>query len=209
MPRWIVPALIASITLTLAAAAALYMVTRPKPLPEIGVMPDFKLVDQSGGIVTSESYAGKTLLVGFIYTNCPDICPMTTAKMRSIQQDLAQAGLLGDVQLLSFSVDPERDTPDVLAKYAAQYKADLGTWRFLTGGPEYVHRLIVEGFKFGTQKMDQHEHDHEKEITGGQPYMVSHTDRIALVDRQGRIRAAYHTEDLTTARILADLRQLH
>jgi len=203
-PKWAVIALVITATLTLAAGAYL-LFGRGISLADLGTMPDFALIDQNERPVRSADLKGKALVVGFIYTNCPDVCPLTTTRMRGLQVSLAKAGLLGkEAMLISISVDPERDTPAVLAKYAAQYGADTTTWPFLTGKTDYVRTVVVEGFHLGAEKTPTHDH-------GGGPtpsYEVAHSDRVVLVDKSGKVRASYHTDTFNESQVLADLRSL-
>lgn len=203
-PKLLIGVLVITVTLTLTAGAYL-LFGRSGSLPDLGTMPDFALIDQNERPVRSADLKGKVLVVGFIYTNCPDVCPLTTTRMRELQLSLAKAGMLGnDAMLLSISVDPDRDTPAVLAKYAANYGADTSTWPFLTGKTDYVRTVVVEGFHLGAEKTPTHDH-------GGGPtptYEVAHSDRVVLVDKHGTVRATYHTDEFNAAQVLADIRGL-
>lgn len=203
LPKWIPFALAGAVAVMLLAAVALWNLNSQPNLPVLGAAPAFSLIDQQGRKVSSDELRGKVLLVGFIYTSCTDICPMLTQQMRTLQTRLKEAGLLGtDATLLSVTVDPERDTPEVLAKYAAQHQADTATWRFLTGDPEQVREVVVKGFML---PMEKNGHDHG---AGAQSYEVGHSGRIALVDKAGRIRTYYDGEALDFARVLADVKAL-
>ena len=203
-PKLLIIALVTTVALTLTAGAYL-LFGRGDRLPDLGTMPDFTLIDQNERPVKSADLKGKVLLVGFIYTNCPDVCPLTTTRMRELQERLAKAGMLGnDTMLLSISVDPDRDTPAVLAKYAANYGADTATWPFLTGKTDYVRTVVVEGFHLGAEKTPTHDH-------GGSPtptYEVAHSDRLVLVDKHGTVRATFHTDQFDATQVLADMRSL-
>lgn len=168
-------------------------------------MPAFELVNQSGRAVRSAELAGKVVLVNFIYTNCPDVCPTLTVQMRKVQERLREARLLGDpVILISISVDPERDDPAVLRDYAARYKADTTTWSFLTGSTAQVRQVVVDGFKLGYEPAGAggaHGSGHDANL-------IVHSDRFVLVDKAGQIRAYYRGEELDPAKIAADARSL-
>ena len=101
-------------------------------LPILGEMPAFSLVDQTGRTVTQNDLKGKTWIADFIYTSCPDQCPMISRHMEVLQGLLPKESR---IQLVSISVDPKHDTPAVLARYAKRYHADPAHWRFLTGRP--------------------------------------------------------------------------
>jgi cytochrome oxidase Cu insertion factor (SCO1/SenC/PrrC family) len=118
----------------------------PARLPVYGAVPDFALIDQHGHPVRRGDLEGKVWIASFIFTNCPDECPLMTAEMARLQPDLAQAQ---DVRLVSISVDPDHDTPAVLSQYAARFNADPGRWLFLTGDKRAIYRLAREGFRLG------------------------------------------------------------
>jgi cytochrome oxidase Cu insertion factor (SCO1/SenC/PrrC family) len=115
-------------------------------LPIYGSVPDFALTDQRGRPVRRADLQGKVWIASFIFTNCPEECPMMTAEMAQFQSDLA---LVADFRLVSISVDPERDTPPVLSQYADRFNADPERWLFLTGDKRAIYRLAREGFRLG------------------------------------------------------------
>lgn len=175
--------------------------------------PEFALTDQLGRPVNSTEFQGKVVVANFIYTSCRDICPLLSAHMQALQERLREAGLLGDVQLLSFTVDPTRDTPDVLRKYAERYNADSTTWRFLTGPEKEQAPLIVDGFRLGVQALPPeeetpHPDGHGDDATNQNSYQVMHSGRFILIDREWRIRAYYDGSDFDLDRVLSDLRTL-
>jgi len=178
---------------------------------DFGAAPAFTLTDQLERPVSSEMFRGKIVVANFIYTSCTDICPLLSTQMQALQERLRQENLLGgQVQLLSFSVDPVRDTPAVLRKYAERHKADPDAWRFLTGPEETVKPLIVDGFHLGvlalpppTALPGAHTHD---AASGG--YEVMHSGRFVLIDQQGQIRTYYNGRELDLERVLRDIRGL-
>jgi protein SCO1/2 len=212
VPRWIYIALGGAVALVVAAGAALWALSTGRSstaeLPDLATMPAFALTDQEGKPVRSADVKGKVLLVGFIYTSCEDICPMVTAQMKTLQDELKKAGLLGPVELLSISVDPEVDTPERLAAYARQFQADTSSWRFLTGDPDHVRKVVVEGFLLGVQKVPAGHGGHGSHGTAPADYRVEHSGRIALVDPKGQIRAYYDGTQLEPAKVVADARML-
>jgi protein SCO1/2 len=125
---------------------------------------------------------GHVSVVDFIFTRCPSSCPRLTARMGTLQARLAAAG--ADVRLVSFSVDPENDTPPVLAEYAARAHADPARWTFVTGPLADVQAITVLGFKVSAAKVAKDAGD----------YDVIHGDWFVLVDRVLRIRGYYSTE---------------
>lgn len=177
-----------------------------------GDAPAFALIDHLERPVSSEDLRGTVVVANFIYTNCQDICPLLSFRMQALQDRLRQDGLLGSqVQLLSFTVDPARDTPPVLRAYAERYRVDTSAWRFLTGPERQLVPLVVDGFRLGVRALppatvtpDGHDRGH------GAPegYDVMHSGRFVLIDRQWRIRAYYDGTDLDLDRVLSDVRQL-
>jgi cytochrome oxidase Cu insertion factor (SCO1/SenC/PrrC family) len=115
-------------------------------LPIYASVPDFALSDQRGRPVRRADVEGKVWIASFIFTNCPDECPLMTAEMAQIQADFVY---VPDLRLVSISVDPERDNPAVLAQYADRFNADPERWLFLTGDKQAVYRLVREGFRLG------------------------------------------------------------
>src|SRR5271169_3584564 len=119
---------------------------RPRaPLPVLGQIPTFELTDQAGAPFSGDAMAGHVQVVDFVFTRCPSSCPRLTARMGELQARLAKDR--SDARLVSFSVDPENDTPPVLAAYAAKAGADLARWTFVTGPADDVTRAVVLGFK--------------------------------------------------------------
>ncbi len=192
--------------LALFAGFAVWRATRPAPLPVYWPAPAFALVNQAGDSVRLTDLQGKVWLASFIFTHCTDFCPRVTQEMARLRDSLRVQGLLGGtVRLVSFSVDPARDTPGVLRAYAATFGGSPASeWAFLTGSPpERVLRMIEEGFHLTARLMPAGPDD---TIAG---YQVMHSMRIALVDRQGRVRGTYQaTETAALETLRADLRRL-
>lgn len=170
---------------SLAAAGC----ARRAPLPVFGQIPDFHLISQTGEPFDRKSLDGKIWVADFIYTHCPGPCPRMSAQMRRVQTAVAS---LPDVRLVSFSVDPDHDTPPVLAEYAVRYHAQPGRWFFLTGDQKTLDSLDRHAFMLGN-------------VDGS----MQHSTRFVLVDRQGKIRGYYGTDqDDPTAHLIADIRRL-
>lgn len=131
--------------------------------------------------------------------------------MKELHERLRNEGLLGpDVMLLSFSVDPEQDTPEILQAYAEKYGADPEVWRFLTGSVDEMERVVTMELKLGFQKIEQPvEHTHPDGSAHVHNYDVTHTNRFMLVDRQGQVRALYDgVYDWKLDKVLIDVRRL-
>src|SRR5438477_3681320 len=134
----------------LAALASACQPQQPQ-LDVFGRAPDFALTDQTGVTFASASLAGRVTLLDFVYTHCTDACPLLSATFQEAQRKLADDKLLGDrVMLVSLSVDPQHDTPAVLAEYGQQFKADSSGWKLLTGDWDQVYD-VVTGLKVATR----------------------------------------------------------
>jgi protein SCO1/2 len=144
-------------------------------LPMIGAAPDFALTSQDGAKVTLQSLRGKVLAVAFIYTWCPDVCPMLTDKMARVQDELG-ADFGSKVAFVSITTDPERDTPAVLKEYAEALGADLAGWSFLTGEPDEVRDVAR---RYGVA------------VAPAADGQVDHTLLTTLIDREGVMRVQY------------------
>jgi protein SCO1 len=142
-------------------------------LPDYGVVPQFEMTDSTGHAFRGSQLQGKVWIVDFIYTNCPAECPMMSARMHSIEK---QVSGMNDVRLISISVDPERDTPPVLAKFANRYGGANEQWSFLTGTPETVHTLAYTTFHVGDVISK-----------------INHSTKFMLVDKRGHLRGYYST----------------
>ena len=143
-------------------------------LPVIGPAPPFALTSQDGKPVALADLRGKVVAVAFIYTECPDICPMLTQKMMQVQDELG-ADFGAKVAFVSISLDPEHDTPAVLKDYAQFWGAKPG-WSFLTGSPEAVRDVTRRYGVFFAKKEDG---------------SVDHTQLTSLVDAEGQLRVQY------------------
>jgi cytochrome oxidase Cu insertion factor (SCO1/SenC/PrrC family) len=153
-------------------------------LNQYGSVPDFSLTERSSATVSLADLKGKIWIADFIYTTCTDTCPLQTAIMAKLQQEYAGKP---KVQLVSFSVDPERDTPQVLAQYAAKYQADTRRWYFLTGQRDKIMSLIRDGFHLSVAAFPR-----DSETSG----MIPHSPRFVLIDSQARIRGYYDSREL-------------
>jgi protein SCO1/2 len=159
--------------------------TRPA-LDVYGGVPAFELVAQDGQPFHSQALAGKIWVADFIYTTCPGPCPRMTSQMREVADAVPK---VRDVRLVSFTVDPDRDTPRVLAEYAQTHGATSAQWYFLTGPKDTLQKLNRGAFKLGN-------------LDG----TLEHSTRFVLVDRQARIRAFYDTsESSAIPKLISDI----
>ena len=147
----------------------------------MSIVPPFALTERSGKTITNHDLAGKIWVADFIYTTCPGPCPLITAGMAKLQDAVAHDP---QVQLVSFTVDPQTDTPAVLAKYADQFGADPNRWWFLTGPEKPLDDLIQKGFLQAVQ-------DNRGQPPQKDQSPVTHSTYLALVDADGTVRGFY------------------
>jgi protein SCO1/2 len=170
-------------------------------LPVIFPAPAFDLVDQTGRPFASAHLSGKVVIANFIFTTCTDICPLLTATMSQVRDQLRGAQLLGDkVVIVSFSVDPEHDTPDALRVYGERFGAVPTEWRFLTGSRQAIDELLIGGFKVGRPPP-------AARAPGGTPEIV-HSNRVALIDTKWQVRALLNGEELDIPTLVEEARRL-
>lgn len=160
----------------------------------------FSLVNQDGQEVTfPNDFEGAPLVVGFIYTNCPDICSFITANVRKIEN----AGTYPEgTQFALISFDPERDRPDVLKSYAAAFEMDKAPFQFLTGNPDEIERLME---RVSVRKAISSEQETDN---GDSVYFLSHSDKILLIDSQSRLVFDYGGSMTPVDIVVEDLSQL-
>lgn len=163
----------------------------------------FNLLDQNNTPQKfPEIIKDKIAIVGYIFTNCPDICPLTTNNMRLIQDELKKEKINDEVEFVSISFDPEADTPEVLKKFAEIRDLDLNNWIFLTGKKETTDSLIKEAGVIAVVG--------DSTITkdGKTIYYFVHTDRISLVDGEGNIRKNYPGSKVNIQEVVNDIKEL-
>ncbi len=155
----------------------------PPPAPVLGAVPAFQLTDQDGRAFGSKDLAGHVWVASFIFTRCQTVCPRVTAQMARVQartRDLEPA-----LHLVSFSVDPEHDTPARLAAYAQAHRANPRMWTFLTGPAAAVQETVEKGLRVSMGR----------DPNDPSPAGISHGTHLVLVDGQGRLRGYYSSEE--------------
>jgi cytochrome oxidase Cu insertion factor (SCO1/SenC/PrrC family) len=188
LPGWVLP-----VFLVLAVGCLVASIVLPLPwskrssrdFPEtpLGIdLPEFTMTERTGTPVSKADLKGKVWVASFVFVRCTGPCPTVTATMARLQADLDLANQ-PDLRLVTFTVDPDRDTPDELKKYAAQYRAHPDRWLFLTGKEDEIHRLAKEGFKIGVDRSTN------PNPVEGQEF--DHSTRLAVVDREGRVRGYF------------------
>jgi protein SCO1/2 len=158
---------------------------RADQLPVLGTLPGFELTERSGRSVRLEDLRGRVWVATFFFSRCRDTCTLQNLRLAELQADFAAAP---DVRLVSISVDAEYDTPPVLRRYAAGFGADPERWLFLTGDPAGIARLAQESFRASVLLVP-------RSMPGGPAPVLGHSPGLVLVDRRGRIRGYYHSED--------------
>ncbi|HVO73088.1 MAG TPA: SCO family protein [Ignavibacteriaceae bacterium] len=162
----------------------------------------YALLNQdSSKVVFPNDFKNKIVVMGFMFTNCPDVCPLTTNKMRLIQEKVKDEGL-EDIEFAELSFDPMRDKPWVLKKYAEIRDLDMHNFQFLTGEDEQIKSILkrvnVVAYAEDTTYTDE-----------GEPiYFFMHTDRIILIDREGNIRKEYPGSHIDINEITEDIKHL-
>ena len=194
-------ALIAGVSVVaLAAAAAAGCAPAPPPLPVIGAIPEFSLTSADGRPFARADLQGAVWIVDFVFTRCSGPCPMMTTKMRGLQKSLEEAEAAGRVpagriRLLTITVDPDYDTPEILAAYAKEHNADPARWKFLTGAERDIFDLSQKGFLLAAGR------DEAAAAQFGGP-VLTHSEKFTLVDTKGRVRAYYDSSDFEALRRL-------
>ena len=138
--------------------------------------PDFALVDLDGQLVQLSKLHGRVVLLSFIYTNCSSACPLLTNRMALLQRRL---GGRADVHLLTITVDPDRDGPEAMRRYAARFAADLRTWHFLRDARERLGPVLAAWEEWALRRSDGE---------------IDHPARLHLIDRRGQVREIYALE---------------
>ncbi|MBI3602578.1 MAG: SCO family protein [Candidatus Omnitrophica bacterium] len=176
----------------LAAAVLLLMFYLRQPSPALGVygqVGDFHLINSNSQTASLKDLQGKVWVADFFFTTCGNLCPMMNAHMSRLHELFKP---YQDVRLVSFSVNPENDTPQALKAYAEKFHADTRRWIFLTGSREDITKVAVGSFKLGDIR---------------EP--IFHSSYFILVDRKGQIRGYYDsTDSKNIEKIIKDLKQL-
>ncbi len=170
-------------TAVLIAAGRLYWT--PADLPVYGQVADFELTERSGKDFSLKDLQGKVWIADFIFTRCGGICPMMSFKMKMIQ---ARTRNLPELKLVSFSVDPEHDTPEIMAEYARRFDADPAKWFFLTGEKSQLFKLSSQHFYLGVSDIPEAERQAPDQS-------IDHSSKFVLVDAEGKIRGYYASEE--------------
>jgi protein SCO1/2 len=181
----------------LAAHAAPEPAVSPNPsLSLIARAPEFTLKDTAGRAVRLSDYRGQVVLLAFIFTTCPGVCPLISTQMSALQAGLKADGLFpARAKLVSVTVDPKTDTAEVLSRYAKMFKADPAGWSFLREEPERL-KPVLKAYDEWTRLLPN---------TKG---WLDHPARVYLVDAKGNIREIYSLAFFNEKQALIDMRVL-
>jgi protein SCO1 len=189
MGSWFSIARIGSAALAACAVFTLGCQSQEKKLPEYGAVPEFTLTAQNGHQFDSRSLTGDVWVADFFFTHCTGPCPRMSSEMHRIQTAFNGRK---DLKLVSFTVDPDRDTPTVLATYAREFSADPARWTFLTGSMSELNHLCRDVFLLG-------------EVDG----KLNHSTRFVLVDRNQHVRGYYLSGDAgVIPHVISDIKVL-
>jgi protein SCO1/2 len=191
MPQKLNPAILPSVVLIWSLAWAV-IPAAPESLPKIKPAPEFTLTNHNGKRLALKDLRGKVLAITFIFASCADTCPLLTAKMAGLQSHLG-ADFGSRVYFVSITVDPERDRPQVLKRYAEAYKVNPAGWAFLTGTPAEI-RDVVKNYGIYAKKTARGD--------------VDHTFLTSLVDQSGILRVQYMGVKFNPDEMLRDLHSL-
>jgi protein SCO1 len=172
------------------------------PLDKDLTKKSYNLINQEGeAVVFPEIIKGQITVMGFIFTHCPDICPMTTHNMYLTEKELKKANI-NEVKFVALSFDPDRDTPEVLKKFAEVRELDFNSWTLLTGEINTVNDLLKR-FDVKAIKTDE-----TTDAEGNYEYSMMHTDRISLIDENGRLRKNYKGSTINIEELVNDIKTL-
>jgi protein SCO1/2 len=161
----------------------------PDPPAVYQALPNFKLIDDKGRPFGLDDLRGTVWVANFAFTSCPSVCPRLMERMGEVQHRTRNAPA---VRLVTFTVDPEVDTPERLFAYGRRFKASPARWSLLTGDTQAVQDTIVKGFKLAVG---------DKESA----FQIIHSERMVLVDREGNIRGYYEATDAGIEALARDI----
>ena len=152
----------------------------PITLENYGQVPSFNLVDQEGRKQSNLNYLGQTVVLNFIFTRCKDVCPTLSAEMSRIQNSFRKSLQRDQLQLLSLTVDPYYDSPEVLREYGYLFSTNSEYWHFLSGEKENFPVLI-----------QQFQQAYEITFSGSEIPSILHSEKFILIDQEGYIRGFF------------------
>lgn len=172
----------------------------PKGMTDLGPAPTFELPDQNGARFSAESLRGHVWIGSFIYTSCRDICPMLTTQLRNVQRRLATGQQ--HVDFVTFTTDPETDTPDRLLAYGREHDVDFGNWHFLAGDSSAQQRQMAAAYYRWADETPP------ADLATADLANSLHATHLMLVDGSGRIRGFYRYDADGLDELVAAVRTL-
>ncbi len=166
----------------------------PAELPVYGQLPAYSLMDENGTPFGSSDLEGKVYIANFHFTSCPTLCPKIMAETQKIQKRVKGVGQA--IAIVSYTVDPSRDSSQVLFKKAREVHANPYVWKFLTGPKNSMHDLVVGGFKVPMG---------DKEEVEADMFDIAHTQKMVLVDGSGQIRGYYSLDRVSIDKLMIDV----
>jgi protein SCO1/2 len=173
----------------------------PPPLPVYYKVPEFKLTNEFKQPFGTKELTGRFYIANFMFTSCPTTCPALMAKMDLVQKRIR--GLGTKAAIVTFTVDPEVDTPDVLYKFARKRNSNPYIWTFLTGTQADLEKIVINGFKVPMGKKESITKQLEDKSIS--LFDIAHTEKLVLVDDKGQIRGYYGTERVEMDKMMIDL----
>lgn len=164
----------------------------PPELPVYGVVPEYQFTDENGKAFGSNELKGKIYIANFMFTSCKTSCPLLLNKVQTVQHRLR--GVIDRAAIVSITVDPETDSPTVLFNKARELKANPNVWRFLNAPMDQTKKLLVEGFKVPVGE----------KVFANNVMDVAHSNKLVLVDQEGRIRGYYSIEKAGINQMMID-----
>tara|TARA_R110000868_G_scaffold142387_1_gene359695 strand:- start:1687 stop:2376 length:690 start_codon:yes stop_codon:yes gene_type:complete len=174
----------------------------PPELPKLYQVPEFQLTNDFNKPFGSEQLNGKVYIANFMFTSCPTTCPALMEKMQQVQKRIRGVG--SQAALVTFTVDPETDTPQSLHKFARGLNANPFVWSFLTGDESTIKSVLIDGYKvpMGDGKQPIQGMVDGKEVT---LFDIVHSEKLVLVDQEGWVRGYYSTDRISIDRLMVDL----
>lgn len=173
----------------------------PPPLPVYYQLPEYALTNEFKRPFGSKELRGKFYIANFMFTTCATSCPQLMQKMDIVQNRIKGVGTRAAI--VTFTVDPAYDTPEVLYKYARKRNTNPAVWTFLTGNKNELKKIVIDGFKVPMGDKEKVE-----KLLGDRPvdlFDIAHTEKVVLVDDRGRIRGYYSTDKSELDRLMIDI----
>lgn len=164
----------------------------PADLPVYSTVPDFRFTDENGKSYGTNELKGKVYVANFLFTSCTTACPILLKKIQTVQHRMR--GVIDRAAIVSFTVDPETDTSEVLFAKAREVKANPVVWRFLSASIADTKKLLVDGFKVPVGD----------KVIANSVMDVAHSNKLVLVDQEGKIRG-YYSADKDIDKLMIDL----